>query len=146
MPSYEFRCHECSHQFSVRVPWDKKSEVKCPNCGSDKLQEIFGLFNVPGARAKEVSSLEPKSGDEMRASLIARMKRIEGQARGIQKMLEEGRDCEDIIMQLSAIRAALAKVAMAVMAANLEKCLREDGDVRSREAIDRAKKIFLKFS
>lgn len=83
---------------------------------------------------------------ELRADLIARMKRVEGQARGIQKMLEESRDCEEVIMQLSAIRAAIAKVAMAVMAANLEECLRDGEALHSREAIDKAKRIFLKFS
>lgn len=83
---------------------------------------------------------------KLREDLIARMKRIEGQARGIQKMLEEGRGCEEIIMQLSAIRAAIAKVAMAVMAANLEECLRDGEAAHSQEAVERAKKIFLKFS
>ena len=41
-----------------------------------------------------------------RADLTARLKRIEGQARGIQKMLEDGRDCSDVINQISAIKAA----------------------------------------
>ncbi len=86
--------------------------------------------------------------EDLKVDLIARMKRIEGQARGIQKMLEEGRDCEQVIMQLSAIRSAVAKVAMAVMAANLEQCLRDDDGQShaSRQAIEKAKKIFLKFS
>ncbi len=86
--------------------------------------------------------------EDLKVDLIARMKRIEGQARGIQKMLEEGRDCEQVIMQLSAIRSAVAKVAMAVMAANLEQCLRDDHGQShaSWQAIEKAKKIFLKFS
>ena len=41
-----------------------------------------------------------------RADLTARLKRIKGQARGIQKMLEDGRDCSDVINQISAIKAA----------------------------------------
>lgn len=76
-----------------------------------------------------------------------RMKRIEGQARGIQRMLEEGRDCEEIILQLAAMRAALSKVAMAIMAGHLEECLHADGDEADRRAaIEKAKKVFMKFS
>ncbi len=80
--------------------------------------------------------------------LTVRMKRIEGQARGIRNMLEEGRDCEEVILQLSAMRAAIGKVAMAVMANYLEQCLLvHDGEEREQgELIDRAKRIFLKFS
>lgn len=81
---------------------------------------------------------------ELIQDLIARMRRIEGQARGVQKMLETNRNCEEIVMQLSAMRAAISKVAMAILAGNMEKCFRsEDG---SRETIERATRIFMKFS
>lgn len=82
----------------------------------------------------------------MLQDLIARMRRIEGQARGVQKMLETSRDCEEIIMQLSAMRAALSKVAVAILAGNLEKCFRGDGPDGDRDTIERAKKVFMKFS
>lgn len=79
--------------------------------------------------------------------LMNRMKRIEGQARGIQKMLEEGRDCEEVILQLAAMRAALSKVAMAMMAGHLEECLLKNSAAADvHDAIARAKKIFMKFS
>ena len=42
--------------------------------------------------------------------LVKRLKRIEGQIRGIQKMIEDGRDCEGIIMQLAAVRSAIEGV------------------------------------
>lgn len=83
---------------------------------------------------------------ELIQDLIARMRRIEGQARGVQKMLETSRDCEEIVMQLSAMRAAISKVAVAVLAGNLEKCFRTDGPEGTRDAIERAKKVFMKFS
>ena len=42
--------------------------------------------------------------------LLRRLKRVEGQIRGIQKMIENGRDCESVITQLGAVRAAIEGV------------------------------------
>ena len=44
--------------------------------------------------------------------LLARLKRIEGQTRGVQKMVEDDRYCIDVLTQISAIQAALDKVAL----------------------------------
>jgi CsoR family transcriptional regulator, copper-sensing transcriptional repressor len=52
--------------------------------------------------------------------LMRRMKRIEGQARGIQRMLDEGEDCEQILIQLGAIKAAINRVGMKAVACSLE--------------------------
>jgi len=76
--------------------------------------------------------------------LIDRLRRIEGQARGIQRMLEEGRPCKDIIIQLTALRNAVSKVAVAVIVENLEACLlNEEGDSDRRRALEEAKQLFL---
>ncbi|MGE5675884.1 MAG: metal-sensitive transcriptional regulator [Mycobacterium leprae] len=56
---------------------------------------------------------------ELYEDLMRRMKRIEGQARGIQRMLEEGDDCEQVIIQLGAIKAAVNRVGMKAVACNL---------------------------
>lgn len=97
----------------------------------------------PAGPGKEVSGMDTDNA-ELIQDLIARMRRIEGQARGVQKMLESNRNCEEIVMQLSAMRAAISKVALAILAGNMEKCFRsEDG---SRETIERATRIFMKFS
>lgn len=42
-----------------------------------------------------------------RANIVGRLQRIEGQARGIQKMVEEGRDCVDVMNQIAAVKAAV---------------------------------------
>jgi CsoR family transcriptional regulator, copper-sensing transcriptional repressor len=47
--------------------------------------------------------------------LINRLKKIEGQTRGIQKMIESGRDCEDILTQLVAVRSAVESVGALVL-------------------------------
>lgn len=81
-------------------------------------------------------------------SLIARLKRIEGQARGLQKMLEDGRDCEEIIIQLAALKAAVSRVGMAVIGEHMADCLRNqtDNPKGSSEALDKAVKLLLKLS
>jgi len=78
--------------------------------------------------------------------LINRMKRIEGQARGIQRMLEEGRQCEEVVMQISSMRSALNKVAMSILADHLEQCLLDDETITPKQAVERAKELFLKFT
>lgn len=53
---------------------------------------------------------------------IARLKKIEGQIRGIQKMLEERRYCVDILLQLSAAGGAIKKVENSILKRHLETC------------------------
>ncbi|MEW6045304.1 MAG: metal-sensitive transcriptional regulator [Bacillota bacterium] len=77
--------------------------------------------------------------------LVNRMKRIEGQARGVQRMLEENRDCEEVILQLAAMRAALSKVAMALMSDHFRECMAREEPERE-EALERAARMFLRFS
>lgn len=45
-------------------------------------------------------------------NLVNRLRRVEGQARGLQRMIEEGRPCEDVFTQLAATKAALDRVGM----------------------------------
>ncbi len=77
--------------------------------------------------------------------LINRMKRIEGQARGVQRMLESQRDCEEIVLQLAAMRAALSKVAMALMSDHFRECVAKESPERE-QALERAARMFLRFS
>ncbi|MEE9201702.1 MAG: metal-sensitive transcriptional regulator [Dehalococcoidia bacterium] len=71
-------------------------------------------------------------------SLLARLKRIEGQARGVQRMMEDDRYCVDIVQQLNAISAAVDEVALLVLQNHIEGCvsdaIREGaGEERIRE-------------
>ncbi len=58
-----------------------------------------------------------------KASLLARLKRIEGQARGVQRMMEEGRYCVDVVQQLNALSAAVDEVALLVLQDHIEGCV-----------------------
>lgn len=64
----------------------------------------------------------PRTNDEKQA-VINRLKRIEGQVRGIQKMVEEDRYCADILVQISAINAALKKVGFTVAERHTKHCV-----------------------
>jgi DNA-binding FrmR family transcriptional regulator len=60
---------------------------------------------------------------EMTQQMLDRLARIEGQVRGISKMVEEGRPCDQVLMQVMAARAALEKVAAAVVTTGIDECL-----------------------
>ncbi len=55
--------------------------------------------------------------------LIKRLRRVEGQVRGIQAMLAEGRDCRDVVTQISAANKALEQAGFVLVAAGLTWCL-----------------------
>ena len=60
---------------------------------------------------------------ESRENLIRRLKRIEGQVRGIQRMVEENRDCRDVVVQLAAVKAAVASLNTLVAETYARECL-----------------------
>ena len=64
-----------------------------------------------------------KAEKTLEEDIGGRLRRIEGQARGIQKMMEEGRDCEDMLTQTMAMRSALDLVGARIMEFHLDRCL-----------------------
>lgn len=56
-------------------------------------------------------------------SLVTRLNRIEGQVRGIRRMVQEPRLCVDILQQLAAAEAALNRISLAVLRFHVEKCV-----------------------
>lgn len=66
-----------------------------------------------------------------RDQLIKRLQRIEGQARGVRRMLEEDRDCQDILTQLAAIRGATHQVSMMLVKEYALNCLNDPGQYGS---------------
>lgn len=66
-------------------------------------------------------------------ALVKRLKRIEGQVRGLQKMIEEERYCIDVLTQVSAVTAALDGVGLRVMEDHVRHCVRAGGDEKVDE-------------
>jgi DNA-binding FrmR family transcriptional regulator len=54
---------------------------------------------------------------------ISRLRRAEGQIGGVIRMLEQGRDCKDVVTQLAAVSRALDKAGFSVVASGLKQCL-----------------------
>jgi len=63
--------------------------------------------------------------EDAREELIKRLQRIEGQARGVRRMLEEDRDCQDILTQLAAIRGATHQLSVMVVKEYALNCLND---------------------
>jgi DNA-binding FrmR family transcriptional regulator len=69
-----------------------------------------------------------KLAEQDKATLLNRLKRAEGQMRGVQRMIEEGRDCEAILQQLTAVRSAVHTASLALARAYATQCLVEADD------------------
>jgi len=84
----------------------------------------------------------------LQGELLNRLKKIEGQVRGVQKMIQECRDCGEIVTQLAAIKAAVNRVSITVLACHLadqmENDLRAGRDVK--DSLAEFMMVFKKFS
>lgn len=60
---------------------------------------------------------------QIKADLIQRLRRIEGQARGVARMIEDDRDCQEVLQQLAAIRAAVQQTSIQVMRSYTLECI-----------------------
>jgi len=70
-----------------------------------------------------------------------RLRRVEGQIKGVLRMMEEGKDCKDIVTQLSAARSAIDRTIGVVVSTNLITCMQdesksEEKDELLKEAVD----------
>jgi DNA-binding FrmR family transcriptional regulator len=69
---------------------------------------------------------------ETKDQLHKRLRRIEGQVRGIQKMVDEDRYCIDVLQQMSAVQAAMDKVALGLLDDHVKHCMAEGADDEKR--------------
>jgi DNA-binding FrmR family transcriptional regulator len=76
---------------------------------------------------------------EAKTQVTKRLQRIEGQVRGLSRMVEEDRYCIDIVTQISAVRAALRKVEEEVLRDHVAHCV--EGAISSGNKVDQRKKI-----
>jgi DNA-binding FrmR family transcriptional regulator len=74
--------------------------------------------------------------------VINRIKRARGQLDGVLRMLEEGRECEDVVTQLAAVSRALDRAGFAIVATGLQQCLANGDDVDSLD-VKRMERLFL---
>jgi len=73
--------------------------------------------------------------------ILARLRRIEGQMRGIQKMIEDRRGCDEVLAQLMSARTALDGAAAQVVTAYVDECLSQKAPEEARREIGRAVRL-----
>ena len=69
-------------------------------------------------------------------ALLKRLRRVEGQVRGLQRMVTEERYCIDIVTQIAAARTALERVALQLLDDHVRSCIADGGDERIDELVE----------
>lgn len=82
---------------------------------------------------------------ESLADVVVRLRRAQGQIGGIIRMIEEGRECADLITQLAAVSRALDRAGFKIIATGLEQCITGEGAGTEQARVDRLQleKLFL---
>jgi DNA-binding FrmR family transcriptional regulator len=85
----------------------------------------------------------------MKKELLSRLKKIEGQARGIRGMVEKDNNCTDILIQISALSSAARRLGMIILQGCMEDCAfsirSEAGEMDVREKVDDMTKAIYRF-
>lgn len=81
-------------------------------------QAVPCACEISSPRGRKAEAVEP----ETKTRNIKRLRRIEGQVRGLQKMIEEDRYCADVMMQISSVQEALRGLGREVMRNHLRHC------------------------
>ncbi len=88
--------------------------------------------------------------DETRGKALGRLRRIEGQVQGIQRMVEEDKYCVDILLQLTAVQGAVEQVQKLLLGRHINSCVSEairSGNQRERQKkVDELLDVFARFS
>jgi len=104
----------------------KRPDGSCGACATGSAEARAGVDTAP----QKARAVDDKAG------LLTRLKRIEGQVRGVQQMVEDERYCPDVLAQIAAVESALRGVSRALVKNHLRHCathaLRE-GDEAERE-------------
>lgn len=103
-----------------------------------------GLKQLGAGAGSQVIGKDP----QIQSELLTRLKKIEGQVRGVQRMIQDYRDCGDIVTQLAAVKAAINRVSITVLACHLgdkiNNDLRQGKDIK--DSLSEFMSVFKKFS
>jgi DNA-binding FrmR family transcriptional regulator len=79
--------------------------------------------------------------------IVNRLRRAQGQLAAVVTMVESGRDCRDVVTQLSAVSSALDKAGFAIIASAMKECMAVDGgDTDGKATVEDLEKLFLSLS
>ena len=82
---------------------------------------------------------------EERKRILNRLKRLEGQIRGLQTMVEAGQGCDAVLTQVMAAKSALNQAGLLIIAHSMKDCVRESGTDSVDEAVDQALAVLMKY-
>jgi DNA-binding FrmR family transcriptional regulator len=96
--------------------------------------------------SEQVSDSTPlTTTDDERRRILNRLRRLEGQIRGLQAMVEAGQDCEPVLNQVMAARSALNQIGLLIIRHSMKTCLL-DGEPRTKdELVDEALTVLLRY-
>ena len=83
--------------------------------------------------------------EDEKKQIVSRLNKLEGQIKGVKKMIEEDRYCNDVLIQLSAIDKAIKSLANLVLDSHMHTCLIERVNSGDYEAIDEVVDLFKRF-
>ena len=92
--------------------------------------------------AKSESPTHILKNEETISAILTRVKRAQGQLGGVIRMLEEGRSCDEIVTQMSAVSKAVHTAAFTLISASLEECIIE-GRSDQKAVSEKLQKLFL---
>lgn len=86
--------------------------------------------------------------DEAKQKIINRLRTIKGHISGIEKMIEEGKSCDEVLLQIAAIKSSVHKVGIVIMEEHAMQCMLSDeaGNISNREQMERVIKTLLSYS
>jgi DNA-binding FrmR family transcriptional regulator len=94
----------------------------------------------------DITSTDLITDESERKRILNRLRRLEGQIRGLQSMIESGKDCEAVLTQIMAAKSALNQVGLHIIGHSMKTCLVSDSAATKDEVIDEAIAVFLKYS
>jgi DNA-binding FrmR family transcriptional regulator len=95
-------------------------------------------------RTREAKELRMQVDENAMGDVVKRLRRAEGQIRGVIAMLEDGRDCADVVTQLAAVSRALDRAGFKIIASGLQQCVTAQADGQGQTVdFEQMEKLFL---
>jgi DNA-binding FrmR family transcriptional regulator len=93
----------------------------------------------------EQNAMSLSATDEERRAIMNRLRRLEGQIRGLQAMVEGDKDCQAVLTQVMAAKSALNQVGLLIIGHSMKTCLADSDAVGRDEIVDEALSMLLRY-
>ena len=141
MPTYDLACSDCDVRFELPAGFPSRRRPGLPGVRCREGPAVHRLRHRPpepwraaGERrggccggSCGCGTVATRRGAPTSDQLVVRLKRAEGQLRGVQRMLDEGAECRQVLTQLSAVKAAIDQVGLQIISERLRTCVADGG-------------------